>query len=100
MTRALNTRHLKTDLWILFSKMIKAFKINDRVKCLFIRKKPIVFDSFCMSISKFSHPLFVMLQNPATLCLPFLKKIGISADGGSKKSLKIGKCSITQAQGC
>ena len=52
-----------------------------------------------MSISKFSHPLFVMLQNPATLCLPFLKKIGISADGGSKKLLKTGKCSITQAQG-
>ena len=39
------------------------------------------------------------LQNPAAICLPFLKKIGISAYGGCKKSLKTGKCSITQAQG-
>ena len=46
-----------------------------------------------MSISKFSHVLFAMfidnLQNPLTLCSPFLKKILISAYVGSKKSLKL-----------
>ena len=58
---ALNTRHLKTDSWILFSKMIKAYNINDRVKCLFIRKKFIVFDdiiaSACQLVNFHTHCL-------------------------------------------